>query len=72
MNKGELIAQADLLFEQNGIKGGMIHNFFHECTDGSSPHLQPVSFYIDDRVPFKGIRKLESILSQLQKLYQKN
>lgn len=49
------------LFVQNGMKGSVLHSFFEQCLEDKTMN----KFYIDDRVPFKGKRKLYALLDGL-------
>jgi hypothetical protein len=49
------------LFVQNGLQGSMLHGFFEQCLEDKTMD----KFYIDDRVPFKGKRKLYALVDGL-------
>jgi hypothetical protein len=49
------------LFVQKRMKGSMLHSFFEQCVEDKTLN----QFYIDDRVPFKGKRKLWALVEGL-------
>jgi len=56
------------LFAKNGIEYGLIHDTYKKYMNGEKP--KGYTPYVDSRVEFKGIRKLNSLMKEFKELNQ--
>lgn len=76
LNLNYQITDMQDLFIENQMKNGMIYGFFKDCLNGQilislnkkpDHYVNTISdFYIDDRVPFRGRKRLRKIIESIK------